>query len=373
MYILAQKAYQCLEKGRISAIQLSFLIITYVISTADVFLPAYVYQESKQDSWISVIIGTLASLFFVFIFLNLGLKFPDKTLIQYSCDVLGKPLGKAVGFIYIYYFIIHAKAVTRQLSEILVTAFNSAAPISAYGLITLLVALYAVSQGLEVIARVNQVLLPFGLFLILFVAFVNISEMDLKNFLPILSEGIMPPIRGAFLIMSWLLESSFVLQVIPFVREKDKVRKYALVSIIILSIGLMFGVSIVAVFGPLTGKLLFPALEFVRYGRLGRFIQNLDITIMGFWITGIFVKIAISIYVIFTGVVQLLELKDGKRLLLPVSLMVFGMSVSSPRMQELYHIMHYIYPFTTALSAILIPFLLLVVASLRKQGRRAAK
>src|SRR5690606_9512953 len=108
-----------------------------------------------------------------------------------------------------------------------------------------------------------------------------------------------------------------------------------------------FGVSIIAVFGPLTGKLLFPALEFVRYGRLERHIQNLDITIMGFWITGIFIKIAISVYIIFTGTVQLFELKDGKRLLLPISLMVFGMSVSGPRIQELYHILHYIVPFIT--------------------------
>jgi len=50
VYTLAQNAYKHFEKGRISAIQLSFLIITFVISTADVFLPAYVYQESKQDS-----------------------------------------------------------------------------------------------------------------------------------------------------------------------------------------------------------------------------------------------------------------------------------------------------------------------------------
>jgi len=233
--------------------------------------------------------------------------------------------------------------------------------------------LYAVSQGLEVIARVNQILLPFGFFLILFATLVNIPEMDLKNFLPVLSEGIIPPLKGAFLILSWLLETSLVLQIIPFVREKNKVKKHVLVSILILSAGLMLGVSIVAVFGPLTGKLLFPALEFVRYGKVGRHIQNLDITIMGFWITGIFVKIAIYIYVIFTGIIQLFELKDGKRLLLPIALMVFGMSVSSPRIQELYRILHYIIPFATLLPAVIIPLILLVVASLRKKGRRTAK
>jgi len=73
-----------LEKGKISAFQLSLLSITAVIATADVFLPSYVAQEAQQDSWISVILGTASSMLIVMMFLALGLSFPDKTIIQYS-------------------------------------------------------------------------------------------------------------------------------------------------------------------------------------------------------------------------------------------------------------------------------------------------
>jgi spore germination protein KB len=370
---MAGTAYDFIEKGRISALQLFFLVITFVIATADVVLPAYVYQEAGRDSWISVIIGTLSSLLLMLIVLKLGLKYPGKTLLQYSCDILGRPLGKVVGFIYIYYFIGKTKAVTRELSEILVTAFNPETPLAIYSLITLLVALYAVSEGLEVIARLNQVLLPLGFFIIIFITIVNIPEMDLKNYLPILAEGVVPPLRGALLIQSWLLESFVVLQLIPYVREQERIKKYVLVSILVISLGLMFGVSIIAVFGPLTGRLLYPALEFVRYGKIGKYIQNLDITIMGLWITGIFIKIALFIYLAFHGIVQLLELRDGKRLLLPLVLLIFAASVSTPRILEPYQVMHYIVPIYIQVPAVIIPLLLLVVSLLRGTAKNTQR
>lgn len=370
---MAGTAYRFVEKGRISGLQLFFLIVTVVISTADVLLPAYVYQEAAQDSWISVIIGTLTSLIFILIFLHLGLKYPDKTLMQYSCDLLGNPLGKAVGAIYLYYFLCSAKLITRKLAELIVISFNPDAPIVIYVIITLLVAAYAVSQGLEVIARVNQLLLPFGFLLIVLISMVNLPEMDLKNFLPILEKGLVPPLRGAFLIQAWFLESVLVLQLVPYVRERQSIRKYMLFFILAIFVGLMLGTSIVAVFGPLSGKLLFPALEFVRYAKIGRYMQNLDISIMGLWTTGIFIKIAVFMYVSFHGLVQLLELKDGKRLLLPLILLTFGMAVSDDRFSETYQTTHYIFPFCSLLVGVVLPVILLIASAIRRTVKKGGK
>ncbi|MGE5629497.1 MAG: GerAB/ArcD/ProY family transporter, partial [Caulobacteraceae bacterium] len=87
------------EKGRISALQFALLNTTLIIATADVFLPAFVAQEAKQDSWIAVIIGTVTAGVIINILITLGLKYPDKTLTEYSCDILGKPLGRVIGML----------------------------------------------------------------------------------------------------------------------------------------------------------------------------------------------------------------------------------------------------------------------------------
>ncbi|MFZ5988485.1 MAG: GerAB/ArcD/ProY family transporter, partial [Bacillota bacterium] len=150
-------------KSKISSLQFMFLIITLVIATADVFLPAFVAQEAERDSWISAIIGTISSLVIVNIFIALALRHPDKTFIEYSCDILGKPLGKLCGFIFLYYVFMVTVMVTKQLGEIFVTSFNPEAPILIYIISVILVASYAVGKGIEVISRVNEILLPIGL------------------------------------------------------------------------------------------------------------------------------------------------------------------------------------------------------------------
>ncbi len=354
------------EKGRISALQLGFLIVTFVIATSDVFLPGFVYEEAAQDSWLSVLIGTAASILLVLVFLQLGLDHPDRTFIQYTCDILGKPLGKAAGLFYVYFFINLCEAVTRELSEILVIAFNPVAPIFVYNLVTLLVAAYAVSRGLEVIARVNQILLPAGITILVLITFVNLPNMDLVNYMPVLAAGLAPPLRGSVLIQAWILESFFILQLIPYVKEKNKIRKYTIFSILIIGMGLMLGITIIAVFGPLTGKLLFPALEFVRFAKIGKYLQNLDITIMGVWLTGIFVKVTVALYISLQSLVQVFEIKGSNHLIIPMVILVLALSSAPARVVEIYHFAHYILPFYTFFAAFIIPSLILLVSKLRK-------
>lgn len=353
---------------QISAKQALMLVITYVISTADVFLPAFVAQEAKADAWISVIIGSLSSLIIVNIFITLALKYPNKTIVQYSCDILGKPLGKIIGLSYVYLFLMISWAVTRELEEVFVIAFNPESPILVYGIMALIVAAYALMHGLEVIARINEILLPIGLIVLLFIAIINIPILDMTHYLPILYDGIIPPLKGAFLIQTWIVEIVIILQIMPFVKEKQKIRRYMNISIIIISIGLMAGISIIAVFGPsLSGKLLLPALEYVRIASFGPYIKNLDISVMVVWTSGIFIKIALSFYAGTLALSQLLGIKSYKSLIMPVGVLIVVFASASSRMLiEILHFLKFDMPFYAVVMTLIIPLLLLIVSKFRK-------
>lgn len=357
-----------LEKGRITALQLAFLIITLVISTADVFAPKFIALEARQDSWIAVIIGTAFSLFSVFLLLSLGLKYPDKTLFQYTCDILGNFLGKIVCFIYLFYFIHIAWTVNRELGEILVTALNPEAPIMIYNTTTVLVAAYAVYMGIEVIARINGITLPIGLAILAFVFVVNLPKVDLGNFLPILYDGIAPPVRGALLIQGWLLEAVLILQLIPITRDTERIKRNTLLSIVVLGISMELGVFTIAIFGPLTEQFLFPALEYVRFASLGRFLENLDISIMGVWIIGIFVKVSLFYYIAVVATAQLFNLKSYKYMIAPVGVLISCLStVTGESIIDIMHFIHFIFPLYSLTIGFIIPGLLLLVSVIRRK------
>lgn len=362
------KINQPLEKGRISALQFSLLGLTLVISTADIFLPSFVAQEAQQDSWLSVIFGTVSALAISFLFILLAKRFPGKTFVEYSSVILGKVPGMLIAIFFILYMLIVAISVVRNLGDIFVTSFNPDSPLIIYSIITVLVAAYAVHNGLEVIARVNQIMLPFGLGILVLIAIANIKHTDLTNYLPILENGFIPPLKGALLIQAWLLELVIMLQFVPFVKDKKNITKSFTLTIIVLGLSLMLGTLTIAVFGKLTSKLIFPALEYVRYASIGEYIRNLDITIMGVWIIGIYIKATIIYYGIVLGISQLFGFKSYKSMIVPVGLLITALSLSvSERLNGVFNFSHFTFPFLSFSMAFFIPLLLLTVAIIRKK------
>ncbi|PRX33580.1 spore germination protein KB [Orenia metallireducens] len=359
---------QLLEKGRVSNFQITLLVITLVIATADVLLPSFVAQQAQQDSWISVIIGTISGLVFINLYLILGLKHSDKTIVQYACDILGKPLGKIVGFMYIYFFFFNTAITARELQEILGLFFNIET--SIFNLLIIAVAAYSIYGGLEVIARLNNMLLPLGMLTLVFIGVLNIPKMDFNYFLPVLFKGIVPPLRGALLIQTWLLKSIVLLQLIPFITKKEKLHRNISIATVLLGNALMVGVLLIAIFGPLTEHMIFPALGYVRVIRFGQYIEHIDAIIMLIWLTGIFINIAIYYYAAILGLAQLFSLKSYKPLITPGGILIICFSIIVAKNQTaLLDFIHYIYPFYVSTIAIIIPAILLLISTIKNKNR----
>ncbi|MDQ2085570.1 endospore germination permease [Herbivorax sp. ANBcel31] len=354
---------------KISSLQLLFLLVTAVIATADVFLPAYVAQQAGRDSWISVIIATISSLIIVNIFISLGLRYPNKTFVEYSCDILGKPLGKLAGIIFLYYTFLIASISTKNLGEIFIIAFNPEIPIILFIVLTILLTAYTIGQGIEVIARINEVLFPIAIIILIGIGILNLDHLNFNYFLPVLYDGILPPLRGGLLIQSWLVETVIVLQLIPFIKDKKNIRSKVTASIVILGFGLQIGVLTIALFGAATKIFMLPALEFVRFASFGENLRGVDITIMGIWMGGIVVKISIFFYVFTTGLAQLLNIKSYKGLILPSGtlLITFSMAFSRNVMEGNYFA-NFIKPFYSFSVAFILPTLVLLVSKIRKNN-----
>jgi spore germination protein KB len=87
---------------KISPGQFTGILITTVLPTALLFLPAVAVGMAGRDAWMSEIIAGVFGIIVVFVSTMLGFRFPDKTIIQYSCDILRKYLGKLIGLAYLF-------------------------------------------------------------------------------------------------------------------------------------------------------------------------------------------------------------------------------------------------------------------------------
>jgi len=137
--------------------------------------------------------------------------------------------------------------------------------------------------------------------------------------------------------------------------------------------GLGLGVLVIAVFGQLTCNYVFPALQFVRYASLGEYFKNLDISILGVWVGGIFINITLSFYVTVHAFSQLMKLKSYKLTILPMGILVTVFAGFAPKtIIDIFKFSHYIFPILGLIVAVLIPSLLLIVSIIRGKKNKTA-
>jgi spore germination protein KB len=83
--------------------------------------------------------------------------FKDKTIIQYSETIAGRIPGKLIGLIYCGFFIYIDAVILREFADFFTSVFFPETPLVFFSISIILASIYAVRQGLEVIARVNEI------------------------------------------------------------------------------------------------------------------------------------------------------------------------------------------------------------------------
>jgi spore germination protein KB len=240
-----------LEGGKITSKQAGWLTISVIISTAILFMPAIVVGQAKQDAWLSVILSTILGLIITYIVITLGLRFPDKTIIEYSQDVLGKFLGKIFGLVYILWLIYFESVVIREFSDFLITTVMRETPLLVFVFSIVFVSWFTVIQGLEVIARTNEFLLPFIIASILFIVIMVSPDINTKMFFPVLEKGFIPIIKGAYTPLAWFGEIATMLMIIPYINSPKEIKKSFPIAILVISFLLIIGgVTSIGVLGP---------------------------------------------------------------------------------------------------------------------------
>lgn len=364
---------QILEKGKISSFQLGLLIFTTIISTSDVFLPSLVAKYSGRDSWVSVIIATVVSMALAYIFITLAKKYPNKTPTIYLREIFGKGFGTLIALLIWLYFMFIAWYVVRELAQIFTVSFIPEAPIAIYIIISTLLASYGVYLGLEVITRTNEILLPIGVFALLISSIISIPNINLKYFLPIMDIDIPSILRGSSLIFAWFCEGFIILQLYPFVSDKKNVPKALYLCFFFIGIGMLFGMLTYAVFGPLTPKLMFPVLEFIRYGSISKYLQNFEVLTMIIWMSGIFVKILIFFYVSALSFAEIFNLKSYRFVIIPLCFTIISLSHHSiSRIIEVGKFLSTIFPLYDTVMTVILPILILL-SGFVKQKIKALK
>ena len=359
-----------LERGKITARQTTMLLMVAVLPTAIIYLPSLMYREAMRDTWASVILVTVFGLVAAAIITSLGLRFPDKTIVQYSELLAGKVVGKAIGFVYIAFFIFINAVILRELTEMYTIMFMPNTPALVFSIGIVITSAYIVRGGVKVLARVNEIVLPTGVAMSLTIVALASSTMKLTNFAPMLENGFLPVFRGAYVATLFFAETVFLVMLIPYLDRPSEARSAARRGIILIGVlELVAVVAIEAVFGAGCARLQFPTVTLTRHISIKGVIERLEPFIMYVWVAGGALKVGVFLYCSALAASQWLNLRDYRVVVLPIGavLVVLATVLWSSVNQLTDFISRVMPPYFLAIEVGL-PLALLVLAFLRGRG-----
>ncbi|MBE0337275.1 endospore germination permease [Paenibacillus sp. 23TSA30-6] len=316
---------------RISARQLMILTTLYTVGSAILIIPSGMAEVAKQDAWMAALVGVVAGLLVLYLYIKLASLYPQKTLIGIMEALLGKWLGKAVGLLFFATFFINAPVpVLFYLGNFMTTQMIPETPMPAVNILFALIILLAVRLGLEVIARSAELMFP--LFILLYISFTGliVSNIKLENVQPVLEAGVGPIWSAALSFVSTaFLPHIILLMIFPAsVNRFDQARKAIFTGSLIGGLMLVVVVSLaILVLGPdLTARNIYPSYALAKKISIGNFLQRIEAIMATMWFISLFFRITLYMHSTVTAIAQIFRLKNDRQLVLPLGILLVALS-----------------------------------------------
>lgn len=320
-----------MQKEKINSYQFLVLVIFFSIGTSILNIPSVLAADSKQDAWISAIIGTGIGLLVIWLLTTIGLWFPQLTYVQINEKILGKWLGKVVSLLFVLMSFLFTSNLLVQSGVFLTTNMMPNTPMVALNILMAFILVMGVRLGLETIARTAEVLIVV-FFSLLFILVASISPtIQVENIQPILEVGTKTIIQSSFYVFVTSSVNAVVLLMI-FPACIDKI-KYARKSFLI---GNLIGGIVVIIITFLcisvlnaeeTARQIYPSYILAKRISFGDFIERIEALMAALWIMAIYFKMVLYFYVSVIGMAQILNLKDYRPLTYPLVMIAVALSL----------------------------------------------
>ncbi|MDQ8735186.1 endospore germination permease [Paenibacillus sp. LHD-38] len=361
---------------KISARQLTILVTFYIVGVAILIIPSFLAVAAKQDAWIAALLTVGAALTIIPLYNALGRRFPDMTFAEYTEEILGRCIGKAVSLLFFIGFPFLIAALTlRNIGDFLTTQVIPETPIHAVHILFMAVVVMGARLGLEPLSRAAEIFFPWIMLLfVLLVMFIS-PQIKVENMLPIMEGGIKPIVMAAIPFFSFpFLEPVILLMVYPYVNRTEKAGKAMVVGVLLSGIILcvITALSILVLGADQTARNTFPSYVITKNISIGDFLERIEAIMAIIWFITSYFRLVLMFYITALGLTQCLNLRDYKVITLPLAMILIVLSILAiPNSTYLMNFIPVWGVYATTYGLVL-PLLLLVAAVVRKK-RQADK
>jgi spore germination protein len=297
------------QDGKIATSQVIVAMSSFIFGSGIVTLPRAVSEETgTPDVWISILLGGLISICLGIVCAKLSQRFPEQTFYQFTPVLVGKPIGYLLSIIFIIFMLMTGAYQIRIQAEVIRHFLLDETPIQFMAICFLAVSTYLVAGGINPMVRLFELLFPLTTIVIFLVMLLSMQNFEVDHFRPVLSEGILPALKGLKAAALPFEGFEIIMFLTAFMSEPQKAVKAVVISNLFSIV--IYLTVIVMVIGSLTVNevktLTWPTIEVIRTIEFpGAFFSNFEILFIAVWVIEMFTTLVASYYLASLGMSQL--------------------------------------------------------------------
>lgn len=352
-----------MEKARISSLQLFLLILGFLFGSTVILNPA---TSARSDGWLVILIGGAGGTLLMLLYASISLLNPSKTLVDILRYRFGRFIGNIISILYIWYFIHLASLVLRNFGSFIISTTYPQTPLEVIIITFMLVILYSLNSGIEVMGRVAEIIVPAVPVIAILISLGILTVHDFTAFFPILANGISPVLKASLNLLTFPYgEAVAFLMIFPYLNKRENLKKVSILSAlssVVLFLFIFFRDIIVlgshfidsATFVPHLTSVLIPSINLEP-------LFDINLTIGGG------VKVAVCLYAATNVLNQILRAGDYRKFTTPLALFCIVLSIwAYENVFEMFHWAEKIWPYYSLPFQLFIPLILLVLSLIKR-------
>lgn len=292
---------------------------------------------------------------------------PGMNLADNAYFLVGKPVAIAVVVVYALYFLLVSCYTLSLFDSFVTNVMSPKIPILMLSIAIVITACYGAFKGIEALARSSGIILIGVCIALIFLLCALFPEIEPENIPPFLYDGPQSMINGTFFMISRTSCIPVMAMLLPLVKGNVKKGIFMWNTATYLVIAAMI-FTIVGCLGDYLKTQVFPVYAATSIAEIGMF-KRLDALFLGIWTTGLFVKMALFIYLISACATRIWGKKAGKITILSAGAVIVAASVLLVESRDFSRVVYdwrFLIP-CTLLVSLVIPIVLLIVDSIKKR------
>ncbi|MGX1981645.1 spore germination protein (amino acid permease) [Thermolongibacillus altinsuensis] len=299
------------ERTLLNVYLVMFLVHTSQIGLGIIGVQRVIFVEAKQDAWIAVIISGLLVHLIIWIICKTLQATEHDDIFSLHTFVYGKTIGAVMNLLFIAYLLLAYTSIALGYVEMVLTWMYPDFPLSGGVLILIVLTIYALyGGGIRLAAGVSFITFFLTIWIVVLM-FAPLKYAEWIHLLPILEATPSQMARGVFKTTYTMLGFEILYVVYPFIKEKEKVLKFAQIGVFFTTF-LITAATVFAIvfFSPKQLEVtIWASLSMFTIVKFS-FIERFEYVLIPLWLLVIFPNLVLFMWAVTRGGKAVFHLKQ---------------------------------------------------------------